>query len=215
MIEYASRLGATQGSLLDGAPAPSFGALAASVRRTELAYGAWIDHRPGWLRGADALLDEIARAVPWHAQRRHMYGREVAVPRLTKFYETGETLPHPILVEARERLSGYYAGELGEPLTTAGLCLYRDGNDSVAWHGDIIGRARHEDTVVAIVSFGAPRTLALRPRGGGPGQRFALGHGDLLAMGGSCQRTWEHAVPKTRAAVGPRLSVQFRPEGVR
>ncbi len=73
--------------------------------------------------------------------------------------------------------------------------------------------------MVAIVSLGAARTLALRPRGGarggGPAVRYELGHGDLIVMGGSCQRTWEHAVPKTARPVGPRISVQFRPSGVR
>jgi alkylated DNA repair dioxygenase AlkB len=33
-------------------------------------------------------------------------------------------------------------------------------------------------------------------------------------MGGSCQRTWDHAVPKTAGSVGPRISVQFRPRWV-
>jgi alkylated DNA repair dioxygenase AlkB len=65
------------------------------------------------------------------------------------------------------------------------------------------------------VSLGAPRALRLRPRGGGSGLRYDLGHGDLLVMGGSCQRTWEHAIPKTARPVGPRISVQFRPRGVR
>jgi len=68
---------------------------------------------------------------------------------------------------------------------------------------------------VAILSLGAPRAFLLRPRGGGPSRRSEIGHGDLLVMGGSCQRTWEHAVPKTARAVGPRISVQFRPRGVR
>jgi alkylated DNA repair dioxygenase AlkB len=68
--------------------------------------------------------------------------------------------------------------------------------------------------MVAIVSVGAPRTLALRPRGGGESLRFPLGHGDLLVMGGSCQRTWEHAVLKTARPVGPRISIQFRPRNV-
>jgi alkylated DNA repair dioxygenase AlkB len=96
------------------------------------------------------------------------------------------------------------------------MCFYRDGRDSVAWHGDTIGRSRTEDTMVAIVSFGAPRPLLLRPRGGGePTLRYVLGHGDLVVMGGSCQRTWEHAIPKTARPVGPRISVQFRPRGVR
>lgn len=69
--------------------------------------------------------------------------------------------------------------------------------------------------MVAIISVGAPRGLALRPRGGGPTLRYELGHGDLIVMGGSCQRTWEHAILKTARPVGPRISVQFRPTGVR
>jgi alkylated DNA repair dioxygenase AlkB len=97
---------------------------------------------------------------------------------------------------------------------TAGMCLYRDGRDSVAWHGDTLGRGARADTMVAIVSFGSPRALMLRPRGGGSSLRFPLGHGDLIVMGGSCQRTWEHAIPKTARAVGPRVSVQFRPINV-
>jgi len=67
----------------------------------------------------------------------------------------------------------------------------------------------------AIISVGAVRTLALRPRGGGPTIRCEVGHGDLLVMGGNCQRTWERAVPKTHRPAGPRISIQFRPAGVR
>jgi alkylated DNA repair dioxygenase AlkB len=101
------------------------------------------------------------------------------------------------------------------------LCFYRDGRDSVAWHGDRIGRGNHEDTMVAILSVGEPRMLALRPRPGATGGpvsstvRYPLGHGDLIVMGGSCQRTWEHAIPKATGRVGPRISIQFRPRGVR
>jgi alkylated DNA repair dioxygenase AlkB len=112
-------------------------------------------------------------------------------------------------------LNEHYAEELGEPFRTAGLCLYRDGRDSVAWHGDTIGRGSTEDTMVAIISVGAPRALLLRPRSGGPTLRHELGHGDLIVMGGSCQRTWEHAIPKTARPAGPRISIQFRPRGVR
>jgi alkylated DNA repair dioxygenase AlkB len=124
-------------------------------------------------------------------------------------------LPHPVIDQARAELSDYYAAELREPFVSVGLCFYRDGNDSVAWHGDRIGRAATEDTMVAILSTGAARTLALRPRSGGPSRRFSLGHGDLAVMGGSCQRTWDHAVPKSTTATGPRISLQFRTRGVR
>jgi len=183
--------------------------------RTELGSGAWIDVQPGWLGGADEVFAELATGVPWQAERRRMYDRLVDVPRLLCFYPEAAPLPHRVLAEARAALSAHYAGELGEPFRTAGLCYYRDGRDSVAWHGDTIGRGADEDTMVAILSVGAARQLALRPRGGGESHRYALGHGDLIVMGGSCQRTWEHAVPKTTRAAGPRISIQFRPRGVR
>ena len=185
------------------------------LRRTRLDAGAWIDLLPGWLTGADALFERLVLDDPWRAERRRMYDQTVDVPRLLRFYGAGDPLPHPLLDEARDALSAHYAAELGEPFVTAGLCYYRDGRDSVAWHGDRIGRSAHEDTMIAILSVGAPRDLALRPRGGGPVLRRPLGHGDLIVMGGSCQRTWEHAVPKTGRAIGPRVSVQFRTRGVR
>ncbi|MFI8091113.1 alpha-ketoglutarate-dependent dioxygenase AlkB [Streptomyces sp. NPDC086080] len=184
------------------------------VRRTELGRGAWIDVLPGWLGGSDALFARLAAEVPWRAERRQMYDQVVAVPRLLSYYRAGDPLPHPVLAEAREALGAHYAGELGEPFATAGLCYYRDGRDSVAWHGDRIGRGAREDTMVAILSVGAPRDLLLRPVGGGDTVRRPLGHGDLIVMGGSCQRTWEHCVPKSARAAGPRISVQFRPRGV-
>jgi len=185
------------------------------MRRVPLSDGAWIDLRPDWLSGADTLFERLAEGVPWHAERRRMYDRVVDVPRLLCFYGEDDPLPHPVLADARDALSAHYARELREPFRTAGLCFYRDGRDSVAWHGDTIGRGSREDTMVAILSIGAPRTLLLRPRGGGRTVRQSLGPGDLVVMGGSCQRTWEHAIPKTGKPVGPRISIQFRPRGVR
>lgn len=205
---------AYQGSLLDTAQEVMLRPLTAGLTRTTLDHGAWLDHRPGWLAGADEVFETLHAEVPWHAERREMYERVVDVPRLLAFYDRGETLPHPVLTEARRTLSRHYLPELGEHFATAGLCLYRDGRDSVAWHGDRIGRSRTRDTMVAILSVGSARALMLRPRGGGPSLRFSLGHGDLVVMGGSCQRTWDHCVPKTAGHVGPRISIQFRPPGV-
>ncbi|MGW7361891.1 alpha-ketoglutarate-dependent dioxygenase AlkB [Streptomyces sp. NPDC054841] len=203
-----------QGSLFDQTDEIGLGPLT-DVRRTVLGDGAWLDVLPGWLTGADALFEELADGVPWRAERRQMYEHEVDVPRLLAYYREGDPLPHPVLASARDALSAHYADELGEPFATAGLCYYRDGHDSVAWHGDRIGRGAREDTMVAILSVGAPRDLVLRPRNGRRDPvRKALGHGDLVVMGGTCQRTWEHAVPKTARPVGPRISVQFRPRGV-
>ena len=183
------------------------------AERTTLTRGAWVDCRRNWLPDADDVFATLVAEVPWRAERRQMYDRVVDVPRLIHTYAVGETLPHATLEEARSVLSDHYRPVLGEPFVTAGCCYYRDGRDSVAWHGDNIGRGRTTDTLVAIVSLGDPRRLALRPRGGGESLSFELGHGDLLVMGGSCQRTWEHAVPKV-AHAGPRISVQFRPLNV-
>jgi alkylated DNA repair dioxygenase AlkB len=220
------------------------GPLTGTVRH-QLARGAWVDLLPGWVTGGD-LLERLLSDVPWHAERRPMYDRVVDVPRLLCHYGEGDALPHPALEAVRDALNDRYEPELGEPLVSAGLCLYRDGADSVAWHGDTIGRGRTTDTVVAILSLGSPREFLLRPRGGGAVARAIAGadlpaprrepvptsaaptravsgagtirhtlhHGDLVVMGGSCQRTWEHAVPKTSRAVGPRVSIQLRPRGV-
>ena len=224
-----------QANLFDVATTPGLGSLGA-IRRTPLpvpvveprapATGgssplrstsqpgrAWVDVRPNWVTGADEVLATLVTDVPWRSERREMWDKVVDVPRLVHTYGAGQRLPHPLLTAANQALSEHYRPELGEPFVTAGCCYYRDGNDSVAWHGDDIGRGRHEDTMVAIVSFGDPRRLLLRAKGGGESIAFTMGHGDLLVMGGSCQRTWEHCVPKT-AQAGPRVSVQFRPHNV-
>ena len=203
---------AHQPSMWDLADEATLGPLA--VTRHLLGRGAWVDHLPGWVQGSDEVLDVLLGDIGWRADRRQMYEREVAVPRLLRWYGGDEPLPHPLLTEAREALDAHYGPELGEPSVSAGMCLYRDGRDSVAWHGDRLGRGRSDDTMVAIVSFGSPRPLLLRPVDGGESLRFPLGHGDLVVMGGSCQRTWEHCIPKTAKPVGPRVSVQFRPRGV-
>jgi alkylated DNA repair dioxygenase AlkB len=205
---------AHQPSMWDLAEEAALTPLTGRVARHELSRGAWVDHLPGWVTGSDEVLEVLLGDIGWREDRRQMYEREVAVPRLLRWYGGEEDLPHPLLTAARDALNRYYAPEPRDRFVSAGMCLYRDGRDSVAWHGDRIGRGRSADTMVAIVSFGSPRPLMLRPAGGAASLRFPLGHGDLVVMGGSCQRTWEHCIPKTARAVGPRVSVQFRPPGV-
>ena len=205
---------AHQPSMWDVAEEAALTPLAGRVTRHQLSRGAWVDHLPGYVEGSDVVLDVLLGDIGWRADRRQMSDREVAVPRLLRWYGSAEPLPHATLAEARADLNAHYAAELGEEFVTAGMCLYRAGRDSVAWHGDRVGRSRTEGTRGAIVSFGSPRPLLPRPVGGGESLRFPLGHGDLVVMGGSCQRTWEHCIPKTTKAVGPRVSVQYRPRGV-
>ena len=199
---------AWQASLF-GSDAPSFDDRFAGVERLVLGDGAWVDHLPGWLHGADEVMDELVRTAPWMSSTRPMYDRIVAVPRLTAWWrwdgDDAPPTPAPaILTSIRDALSARY----DVAFTSCGCNLYRDGDDSVAWHGDRIKKELVE-AHVAIVSVGEPRKLLLRPASGGPSVAFKLGHGDLFVMGGTCQRTWQHCVPKCRSA-GPRMSITFR-----
>ena len=190
---------AWQPSLLDGLQVE----VGVGVRRHELACGAWVDVGPGWCANADALFARILAETPWGGPRQvRMYDRVVPEPRLTHRWRLEEA-PADLTAMACA-LSDRY----GVEFTQVGANLYRNGADSVAWHGDRVAKEL-PSAVVALVSLGAVRPFRLRPAGGGPSVGFMPGPGDLLVMGGSCQRTWQHSVPKTRG-VGPRISIQFR-----
>jgi alkylated DNA repair dioxygenase AlkB len=192
-----------QPSLLSAEPV-DFDAGLSAARRRFLGEGAWVDLVPGWVRGGDTLFDEILATAPWHGGERPIYDRIVEVPRLT----TGRWDERPRLLDRMARCLGRH---YGRRLPSISANLYRDGDDSVAWHGDRIGRVR-SDTIVAILSLGADRRLLLRPDGGGASTGYTLRSGDLLVQGGTCQRTFQHCVPK-RAHAGPRISVMFREPG--
>jgi alkylated DNA repair dioxygenase AlkB len=199
-------LAARQGSLF-GLLAPAVDTSFSQIERIGLDERSWVDVARGWLSGSDAVFDELVQALPLRQRTDvKMFDRLVDEPRLSAWWhvDAGQPEPLPILAEVRELLSVRYR----ERLHSIGFNLYRDGADSVAWHGD---RHRHvvTDPIVAIVSVGCPRPLRLRPRGGGPSQSWRLGDGDLFVMGGACQHDWEHTVPKVRHA-GPRLSITFR-----
>lgn len=192
-----------QGSLF-GATEPHL-TCALPEGRVDLDHEAWIVRVPGWVGGDQTLMDQLVETTSWHAGRRPMYERIVDVPRLTAgIPKSGPG--HPVLREITKALKQRF----GERMDRIGLALYRDGRDSVAPHGDTVAREMHS-SVMATVSCGAPRRFLLSPVVGGPSVSFDLGHGDLLVMGGTIQRTWRHGVPKTNRAVGPRMSIMFRP----
>jgi len=175
-----------------------------TLRRIELPEGAWLDYQPGFLQGHRELYEQLYRTTRFRSEERTMYENRVVVPRL--YAQLPADGPgHPILFEIQRVLSARY----GEPFERVTLALYRDGRDSVAWHGDYVAR-RMEHALVASVSLGSPRKFLLRRTGGGPSRSLTLGWGDLLVMGGTCQRTHQHAVPKV-ASAAPRLVVMFRP----
>jgi alkylated DNA repair dioxygenase AlkB len=184
-----------------GEPVPN---LSAPFQRLHLDATAWVDTAEGFLFGADSLFDHLDVNVRWRRGRRRMYDRMVDDPRLSRWYAEGEDLPHPALVSCREALSQRY----GVSFATLGLNYYRDGHDSVAFHRD--RELRHlDDTLVAIVSLGSARPFLLRPRGGGPSRSLRPASGDLLVMGGACQASFEHAVPKSTSGAA-RISATYR-----
>jgi alkylated DNA repair dioxygenase AlkB len=194
-----------QPTLFDrGEPAVDPAALA-RLRRVNLDPTSWVEHLPDWVHGQDALMDELVRTTRWRHERRQMYDRTVDVPRLVAGVPD-DGPGHPLLERVRALLSAHY----GTAFARVSMGYYRDGADSVAWHGDYVARERDEPTLVATVSLGGTRRFLLRPRGGGRSIAFALGRGDLFVMGGLCQRTWQHAVPKVSHAL-PRLAIMFRP----
>jgi alkylated DNA repair dioxygenase AlkB len=191
---------ARQLSLLGDEP-PGFDPALPGLARRDLGSGAWVDTAEGWVTGVERLFTLVSEAAPWAAHERRMYERMVVEPRLTTGAWEAPVDPLPAMAAA---LSAHY----GEDLSVVSANLYRDGRDSVAWHGDRVGRRRRE-TVVAIVSLGEARRFLLRPVGGGSSVRLTPGPGDLMVLGGTCQRTWQHTVPKC-ASAGPRVSVMFR-----
>ncbi len=192
---------------LFGVESPRFDREFATVERTWLDEHSWIEFGAGWLTGADVVFADLADRIAWRQREVVMYDRLLPEPRLTAWWDGGDgsTEALPLLAEMRTAMTNRYS----RPFDTIGFNLYRDGRDSVAWHGDR-ERYTHEDPTVAIVSLGSPRPFQLRPRGGGPSRTYRLGHGDLFVMGGSCQHDWEHGVPKVAHAAGPRLSIMFR-----
>jgi alkylated DNA repair dioxygenase AlkB len=191
-----------QGTLL-GAGQPDIDT-GAAFERVQLDEHSWVDIAREWMHGADSLLVALLERVEWKQGKRWMYERMVDDPRLSRWYPSGEAVPHPALDVARRALEARYDVRFG----SVGLNYYRDGKDSVAWHRDRELREL-EDTRIAILTLGARRPFLLRPRGRGRSRDFKPGSGDLLVMGGRCQMDWEHNVPKVRHA-GPRVSCSWR-----
>src|SRR5712692_5718345 len=154
-VRYRGVVRELQGTLL-GAEGPTIDPSVA-FKRVALDDTSWVDLARGWLRGADTLLDVLVRTVPWRQGRRHLYGRMVDDPRLSRWYGPDDELPHPALAQIRTVLSARYH----VPFAAVGLNYYRDGRDSVASHRDRELRDV-DDTLVPIVTLGAARPFLIR-----------------------------------------------------
>ena len=176
-----------------------------SVRRIALDSRSWLELAGGWLAGADALFARMLEAVPWQQRERRMFEKMLLEPRLTAEIRDLTRVPHPSLREAADALSTQY----GVRYDRLWLNLYRDGCDSTAWHGDRIS-CRREECVVPVLTLGATRRFLIKPRAGGTSLVFRPAAGDLVVMGGRCQRDWVHSVPKDADVGSARISVNFQ-----
>jgi alkylated DNA repair dioxygenase AlkB len=160
----------------------------------------------------DELVTELLATTRFAADSRLMYGKRVAVPRETAGRGDRMSQPWtPLLLGVRERLEAL----LGTSFDYVFVNRYRDGRDSVAWHGD------HETTgkVVASLSLGATREFDFRPKSESDLRprmiALDLAHGDLVVMRGETQRYWEHRVRKDPRVHEQRINLTFRQHHVR
>ena len=157
-------------------------------------------------RAAATAFETLIAEVPWQSHRRQMYDREVDVPRLTAIFDLdAENIPQAI-AEARgiaEKLSEH-------SFNSAGLNLYRNGQDSVAPHNDKL-HSLITGAPIALLSLGATRRFTLRTKQA-PKRHLDLDleSGSLLVMSYDTQLHLDHGVPKTKQAVGPRISIVYR-----
>jgi alkylated DNA repair dioxygenase AlkB len=196
---------AWQPSLLDGGE-PTIDVSYDGLRRIVLDEKSWVDYCPGWLAGSDSVFEQLASTARWQQRMVTMWDKELLEPRLTAGWSTSARHVPPLLAEMCRLLSGRYEVEFD----SVWVNLYRDGQDSVAWHGDR-NRLVMDRPMVATVSLGARRRFLLRQRGSSRiAHELMPGAGDLVVMGGECQQEWEHTVPKTARSVGARMAVTIR-----
>ena len=151
-------------------------------------------------------FDALRAGAAWTHLQRPMYDRIVDVPRLLANYAV-DHLPADLPLAD---LLACVQVRVPAPYSRIGMNLYRDGNDSVAMHGDKLHTlaAGHP---ITLVSLGAPRRMLIRARDGARETLSVdLAPGSVLSMSHASQRTHEHGIPKTRRAQGARISAVFR-----
>ena len=184
--------------------------------------GATVALDRAWLRAAEAtaVFEALLAATPWESHRIRVYGRWLDAPRLSCWigdvaYRYSGTqfdpIPWPaVLVPIRARLQRELGALFGDASFNSVLAnLYRDGNDRLGFHRD--SEAELGPTpLIASISLGATRRFRFRSTNGARTLGLDLGHGSLLVMSGDTQMHYQHAVPPTARAVGPRINLTFR-----
>lgn len=175
----------------------------ANARRTDLDATSWVEHIPAWLARNEELFDSLSQVAGWEQRKRWMFTKQIEEPRLTAEYRVLAEAP-VALRDIGQALSSHY----GVAYDSAWLNLYRDHRDSTSWHADRPS-CKRERCIVPVLSLGATRRFLIRPKEGGRSTVFIVERGDLIVMGGRCQKDWVHAVPKETRAAGTRISVNF------
>jgi alkylated DNA repair dioxygenase AlkB len=175
-----------------------------TAHRIQLDETSWVEHVPGWLTGSELLLAALVASARWEQRDRWMVNRMVVEPRLTAEYTDLADAPELMLKVAAAALSNHH----GVPYDGLWMNYYRDHRDSTGWHGDW-PTCKRPECVVPVLSLGAVRRFLLKPRLGGRSIALAPMSGDLVVMGGRCQRDWRHSVPKQSTPAGARVSVNF------
>lgn len=178
------------------------------------------DYRPKIFneKECEHYLATFLREAPWSQLSTVMYGKEILTPRLYAWYGNANVdysingegsrptpwIPELLIIKQKiEALSGI-------SFNSVLLNLYRDQNDSVAWHSDrdaVPGRNQY----VASVSFGQERFFDLRQKADHSKKfRVLLENGSYLLMKGAFQDKWEHRVAKSSVPMGPRINLTFR-----
>ncbi len=199
--------------MISSKDAPSFDR-EATFDRLWLDDTSWVDIGRGWVQHPEAVYEQLIQQVDWQSSRLFLYDHYVEERRLGSWWKPGMEPPHPVLAEINRHLRHRYRA----PFDGFSMIQYRDGRDGQAFHRDTDMRWL-DDTVIAILTFGATRPWLLRPvsakhrdlPGGGATHDLAPASGDLLVLGGRCQRDWEHSVAYLPGqSVSPRVSLQWR-----
>ncbi len=167
---------------------------------------------------ADELLLWLQHNLDWQRTSIHLFGRQVLEPRLTVWYAdkgvsyaySGRQLsanPWPVnLSEIRQRINTVANCAFNAVLGN----YYRNGSDYMGWHSDD-ERSLGNEPVIASLSLGAERDFILRRKDNHQQkQHLTLQHGSLLIMRGKTQRYWQHALPRRKRIVQPRINLTFR-----
>lgn len=147
-----------------------------------------------------------------------MYDKTVLTPRLTAWYgdpktdyplgngEVENNLWTPELFSLKQRIEESFGYQFNSVL----LNLYRDHNDSVAWHRDKESRYGKRP-VIASVSLGQIRNFDFRKKDHHQSKySLPLPHGSLLIMKGDLQENWEHRIAKSVTSMKERINLTFR-----